>query len=310
MEIIWDDRDRTVWDELSLLAGRSSLEQSWIYGEAVRDHYRIAVRRAIIRSNDKTLGIFQIFEKHLLGVARISRLVRGPIWIDQLAGNEPQEEAIRVIAKSFSLLHRDLLFWTPELSDTSDHLDLMRNVGKRRMVTGLSTAWLDIAKTDEELLKGFSGNWRNMLRAAERSDLKIRIRDDGKGVNTHLAAYDTFRKQKRFVGPPSELIQSMSENGEKGDIVTLTAGTAQQIVAGVLFVCHGNSATYYTSWNSDEGRNSRAHNVLLWRAIQKLRERGVSWLDLGGLNTESAAGIARFKIGLGGEIMTLSGTYL
>jgi hypothetical protein len=304
LEIIWDDYDRTVWDALSRQADRSSLEQSWIYGEAVRDHYRMKVRRAIIRSNDESLGIFQVFEKSLLGVAKISRLVRGPVWV------EPPEDVMTAIAQSFSLAKRELLFWTPELSDSPDHIARMRKVGKRRMVTGLSTSWLDITKTEEVLLQDFSGNWRNMLRAGERNDLKIEIRDDDKGVRTHLSAYDTFRQQKRFVGPASELIQMMSENGRKGDIITLTAGAAQQIIAGVLFICHGNSATYYTSWNSNEGRNSRAHNVLLWRAIQELQKREISWLDLGGLNTESAAGVARFKIGLGGEIVTLSGTYL
>jgi hypothetical protein len=310
LEIIRDNCDRAFWDDISTQASRSPLEQSWVYGEAVRDHYGMSVERAVIRSGNETLGIFQLFKKRFLGVVDVSRLVRGPIWIDRLAGSAPRIEAMSAIAKSFSLPRRDLLFWTPELSDTPEHRDLMRKVGKRRMVTGLSTAWLDITKTSEELLRGFSGNWRNMLRAGKRANLKTRIRDDGKGVSTHLAAYDAFRQQKRFVGPPSELIRSMSENGSKGDIVTLTAGTTQQIVAGILFVRHGNSATYYTSWNSDEGRNSRAHNVLLWRAIQELRERGIKWLDLGGLNTESAAGVARFKIGLGGEIVTLSGTYL
>ncbi len=304
LEIIWDKGDRARWEEVSSQAGRSSLEQSWIYGEAVRDHYGMSIKRAVIRSDDRTLGIFQIFQKRFMGIATLSRLVRGPIWLDQ------QEEAMAAIANSFSLPRRNLLFWSPELSDTPEHLGQMRKIGKRRMVTGLSTTWLDISKSDEELMEGFSGNWRNMLRAADRANLKIRMRDDGKGVSTHLSAYEAFRQQKKFFGPPSGFIQAMSDNGRKGDIITLTAGTPQQIFAGVLFVCHGNSATYYTSWNTDEGRNSRAHNLLLWQALQELRGRGIRWLDLGGLNTESAASIARFKIGLGGEIVTLSGTYL
>ncbi len=304
LEISWDDCDRAVWDDLSTQVDRSSLEQSWIYGEAVRDHYGMSVKRAVIQFDGESVGVFQIFEKQLFGIVKVARLVRGPIW------SKPQDEAMKGIAGSFSLLRRELLFWTPELSDTFDHATLMRKVGKRRMVTGLSTSWLDLSKTEEALLQGFSGNWRNMLRAGERENLKIRMRDDIKGVSTHLSAYDAFRKQKRFVGPPSELIQAMADNSQKGDIITLTAGTDQNPVAGVLLVCHGNSATYYTSWNSDEGRNKRAHNVLLWRVIQELQKRSIKWLDLGGLNTDSAAGVARFKIGLGGEIVTLSGTYL
>jgi hypothetical protein len=32
-------------------------------------------------------------------------------------------------------------------------------------------------------------------------------------------------------------------------------------------------------------------------------------LDLGGINTARSAGIARFKIGTGGEVLQLAGTY-
>lgn len=151
----------------------------------------------------------------------------------------------------------------------------MRKAGKRRMVTGLSTSWLDLDKSEETLQKGFSGNWRNMLRAGQREKLKITLRDDGKGVGIHLSAYNDFRKQKRFVGPPGGLIEAMANNGRKGDIITINARTDQHQIAGILLICHGNSATYYTSWNSEPDRAKRAHNVLLWRAIHELQKRNI-----------------------------------
>jgi lipid II:glycine glycyltransferase (peptidoglycan interpeptide bridge formation enzyme) len=33
-------------------------------------------------------------------------------------------------------------------------------------------------------------------------------------------------------------------------------------------------------------------------------------LDLGGVNTQRSAGLARFKMGSGGEVITLCGTYM
>ena len=107
LEIIWDNCDRAVWDRLSIKAGRSALEQSWIYGEAVRDFYGASIRRAVIKSNGRTVGAFQIFEKRVLGIANLLRLVRGPIWA------EPHNEAMSKIARSFSLARRELLFWSP-----------------------------------------------------------------------------------------------------------------------------------------------------------------------------------------------------
>jgi len=52
------------------------------------------------------------------------------------------------------------------------------------------------------------------------------------------------------------------------------------------------------------------HNLLLWRSLPALRERGVVELDLGVINTRSLPGISRFKLGAGGRAITLPGTYI
>lgn len=81
-------------------------------------------------------------------------------------------------------------------------------------------------------------------------------------------------------------------------------------VAGILLLRHGALATYYVGWTSDEGRRCRAHNVLPWRGMMKLRHLDVTWLDLGGINGASTLGVARFKLGVGGDVFTLAGTYI
>ena len=91
--------------------------------------------------------------------------------------------------------------------------------------------------------------------------------------------------------------------------MVLTALAGSQPVAGILLIVHGSGATYHIAWTSPEGRRGHAHNLLLWRGILALRERGVAFLDLGGLEAK-APGVAHFKLGLGGVIVELAGTYL
>ncbi|MEL6980044.1 MAG: hypothetical protein AAGM38_15365 [Pseudomonadota bacterium] len=79
--------------------------------------------------------------------------------------------------------------------------------------------------------------------------------------------------------------------------------------AAMLFLTHGRAATYHIGWTSDPGRSIGAHNLLLWNAIQTLKRDGILSLDLGGLDTERGAGVARFKLGSGAQPMTLCGTY-
>jgi lipid II:glycine glycyltransferase (peptidoglycan interpeptide bridge formation enzyme) len=94
------------------------------------------------------------------------------------------------------------------------------------------------------------------------------------------------------------------------DILHVTATQRAELIAGMILVRYGTSATYYISWNSETARQACAHHLMLWRAIVDLGQAGVTWLDLGGINTDTAAGVARFKLGLGGTPEILSETWL
>jgi lipid II:glycine glycyltransferase (peptidoglycan interpeptide bridge formation enzyme) len=43
--------------------------------------------------------------------------------------------------------------------------------------------------------------------------------------------------------------------------------------------------------------------------MEALKERGIRSLDMGGINTGRSAGIARFKISSGAQVVTLAGTF-
>ena len=90
----------------------------------------------------------------------------------------------------------------------------------------------------------------------------------------------------------------------------MRADQGKDKVAAMLFLVHGTAATYHVGWSNDAGRDTNAHNLLLWRAFHELKERGVKQLDLGGINTRSLAGISRFKIGSGGQVVTYAGTFV
>ena len=81
-------------------------------------------------------------------------------------------------------------------------------------------------------------------------------------------------------------------------------------VAALLFLCHGAVATYHIGWSGPEGRARAAHHLLLWRAMIDLAARGITRLDLGMVDTVTAPGLARFKLGSGARCRALGGTWL
>jgi lipid II:glycine glycyltransferase (peptidoglycan interpeptide bridge formation enzyme) len=78
----------------------------------------------------------------------------------------------------------------------------------------------------------------------------------------------------------------------------------------MMFLLHGASATYHIGWTTEAGRDAYAHNLILWKAIEELKARGIQQLDLGSVNTIRSAGVARFKLRTGGSVLTLAGSYL
>lgn len=307
----WNQCDRTEWDTYLTAAGRSSLEQSWTYGAAMAAYHGQTVDRVVIREDGTPVAMAQIFRKKIMGALSVVRIARGPLLLSDPVSDEATGDILRAFRSAFSVRCGDIPFWLPELLDTPRNQTLMRSMGTRRMVTGLSSAWLDLSQEDADLRRGMTGSWRTALRTAEKNEARLMIGEAGPDLTRDMADYDSFHRRKRFMGPSGGFVAALAAAAKgTGDVLVLTADDGPDRIAGVVLIRHGLSATYFISWTTDKGRAVNAHNLLLWRGIQALRQSGIRWLDLGGLNTGPGAGVARFKLGLGPDPFTLAGTFL
>ena len=308
-DITWRPCERETWESLTLRAGKSSLEQSWAYGTAVENEHGLRVVRGLIDDGGEPLALVQAFCRDRL-LTRIARVLRGPIWLIDPLEDRRAAAVCRIVAAQF-LRRRvgDFLFWLAELPEDPRSDAMLRARGLRPVVTGYSSIWLNLRPPVDALRSGLHGKWRNALNQGEKAGIAIETVDHPRRLNQTLLLYDRFRRKKRFIGPNGDFIASLAR-ADREAVVALTARRNDDLVAGVIFIRHGAAATYLASWTSDAGRAGQAHNLLLWRGIETLKAGGTEWLDLGGVNSESQPGIARFKLGLGGEVFTLAGTYL
>ena len=308
-DIAWQPCPRETWEALTREAGQSSLEQAWAYGAAIESEQGLRAERGLIGQGGEPLALAQAFCRDRL-FTRIARVLRGPIWLIDPREDPRAPEVCQAIARQFRRRRfGDFLFWLPELPDDPKSAAMLRAQRLRPVVTGYSSIWLDLRPPLEDLRAGLHGKWRNALRQAEKAGFDVGVTTNPRRLTQSLALYDRFRRKKRFVGPDGDFIAALAGHDRKA-VVALTARRGGDQVAGVILVRHGRAATYLASWTSDAGRVGQAHNLLLWRGIETLKASGIDWLDLGGVNTESQPGIARFKLGLGGEVFTLAGTYL
>ncbi len=130
---------------------------------------------------------------------------------------------------------------------------------------------------------------------------------------TFCRMYKQMRKRKTFettvdVEEFGRIQQDLPESHRMQVLICEDNGVP---VAGLVASAMGDSAIYLLGATSDEGLKSKGAYLLQWTLIKWLKERGVRWYDLGGIDPEGNPGVYHFKRGLSGSrrypIESLSG---
>lgn len=306
MEILWNRTERQRWDAAHAALG-AALQQHWAYGDALCTS-AVQVMRAEVRLRGETVALAQFLCRRYAGLFGIALCTRGPLWLAPVAAAD-RVHIYRVLKSSLPMRRPRFILFSPDQTDAQDP----GLSGLTRVLTGYSTVMLDLTQPEARLRAGLHPYWRNRLAAAERAGLNI-CEADGSADACRKVLDEELRQRQRkhFYALPVAFIDNyMAAHAEpRQAAVILTAELQSQQVAAMLFLIHGSAATYQLGWSTPRGRAANAHNLILWRALGLLRERGVHTLDLGGLNTRDLPGISRFKINTGGAVVTYAGGYV
>lgn len=311
----------------------SVLEQSWCYGAATvavtRD--KVQPERWLLRRDDGSIaGLVQAFVRRvpapgIASLGRFVRIVRGPLFVPGVSRAE-REAALALVRQTYPWRERCLLWWLPELNGGAESDAMMAQLGLRPMMTGYSSIRCDLRPPPDKLRSELDGKWRNTLKGAEKSALLMETASIAAGswndeaFAALLGEHAQHRLEEGFGGPDARFYAAYAEaakvtrpDGEDALLFWAHAGPHQGRVrplAGILVLRHGHAATYAMGWSNEAGRLVKAHYRLLWKAVLDLRALGVTDFDLGGVDTQRGAGVARFKLGLNGTVFTLAGSYL
>ena len=115
--------------------------------------------------------------------------------------------------------------------------------------------------------------------------------------------------ERGFSGPPGRMLATMATMEEPASVFSTVAERGASTAAAGLFFVHGDEATWVAGFSTPDGRKEGGHRLVLMAALGELRRLGVARLDLGGVATDDAPGIARFKRGMGGSLVIRPGTW-
>ncbi len=297
MEIVVEP-DRRLWEEAAQRSDFWPLQQDWDYGLAVRWQAQ-PVLRLLARDAGGPVACVQLVGRRWFGLAELWLGLRGPVALKGTSSTPPQLLA----ALPQGLLRAVLL--APEIQENAG---TQRSwLGRRRVYTGHSCAIVELANYGRGSLRQ---KWRNRLNAAQARGLRIELADRGKWLDWVVEQYDRVRAAKGFAGPSADFVAQLVRLKSPRQTLAAIALDGREPVAGALFLRHGPDASYYVAASDAQGRAASAANLVLWRGLMALKEQGVRKVDLGTIDTEKSPGLARFKLGAGGQPVTLAGTYL
>ncbi len=293
------------WEGRYKRVRRASLLQSYGYARAVCALQRQRARWGVIEIDGVEAGIVQILEAGALkNLLHAVILDCGPLWFDGFGSNAH----VGAFFAAFNRMFRRRIGRRRRIIPETT-LDITP-FGFERYGTGHETIWLDLRPDLEGLRAGLKKNWRGSLKQAEDADLDV-IWDDsndngGAQLGWCLSKYIKDREVKGYDGASVSLLKALAA---QCDFMIGRVELKGKPIAGALIFKHGTAATYQLGFSGNAGREVNAHHIMLWRAIERLKAQGVTDFDLGGINDETAKGVKRFKMGLGGAVFSSAGIY-
>jgi hypothetical protein len=306
MKAEWGTQDSEAWDAAHAQAA-GPLQQDWAYGSTMLVSGGTVIR-AVIQAHGHTVGLAQCVVRRFGNLGGVALCTRGPLWLAPLSGKD-KAHAYRSLRQNLPVKGLRFMFVTPD-EPISEDLGLS---SFKRVMTGYATALLDLSPSMEDLRAGLEKRFRHRVGGAEKSELTVhRVGTNVGQYRWLMDAEQQQRDNRGLQGMPLHFVDAyIASRKQPGhNVLTLRADIGRDRVAGMMFLLHGQAATYQIGWTSDAGRDAHAHNLLLYKGMEALKERGIRSLDLGGINTGRSAGIARFKISTGAKVVTFAGTYL
>ncbi|MCX7978152.1 MAG: GNAT family N-acetyltransferase [Bdellovibrionaceae bacterium] len=286
MEIIYPALKVADWRALVDRAPRANWMQTWPYAVATFRRDQKQYRVGVIQDGGRELGFF-VLQEIRLGPIHFVNLMRGPLFFTPHEDLELLKRFAEALNREFPRRFLRRRRWMPEWPFSEEARNII-----------IESGFVSLPQTSETFLVPTCGDlsgvrarlaqkWRNGLNKAEGFGLKVQINEDLQGLSDFVLCYQRFKKEKNFLGPsPAFILEEIRAGAPFRDYWRLVALDGDLPVAGILVAKHGRTASYRIGWNSERGRKTNAHYLLLWTAIEKLNQAGCEGFDLGGILDE------------------------
>lgn len=168
----------------------------------------------------------------------------------------------------------------------------------------LSTYIVDLTKSKNEIWKGLSDNARRLIN--KNSDTVIEEVLPEKFCNLWKKSSKVWIMNAKEV---ADLIKSFN-----GKVRLVVSRIGSEYQSGLMVIYSKDTANYYMTWTSEEGRKSGAHYKLVWEELLKAKRKGLKFFDFEGVfdprwPQKKWVGFTEFKRRFGGALVHFPGAF-
>lgn len=307
------------WDPLLTSGERPSFLQSWEWGELKRRFGWTPVRLAYSDPDGRRVSGAQILIKtqRLLGISPrfgVAYIPRGPF------GGATPEEFRELIDAAIDRASRDgasFIRIEPGGDGTEAALAAMVDTGFKpapQNVQIQSTGYIDLGRTEEELLASFKSKTRYNVRLAMRRNVDVRVSDSKSDLESFYRLTVVTGRRDGFAVHGAGYYSAVWNTFGKSKCRLFIASVNGEDVSALFAVVCGDMATYLYGASSDRYRNTMSNYLLQWEAMLWARRNGCLTYDFWGmadpaLASDPMAGVHRFKAGFRPDSVRHVGTF-
>jgi len=176
---------------------------------------------------------------------------------------------------------------------------------------------LNLKKSEEQLLESFQGKTRYNIKLSKRKGVEVGEESTPTGLTifTKLLFDETVKRQGFYMHSPEYFKKLWDNLAPSGVAKILLAEHKGHVLAAWMLFVWKKTLYYPYGASSSQSRNLMASNLICWEAIKMGKRLGCTSFDLWGglpadaLSTHPWYGFHRFKLGYGGDLVEMVGSW-
>ncbi len=299
--------DKDIWEKFVLAYPQPSFLQSWNWGQMQENLGKKIFRFGFFQARKLEGACLLIKQEAKRG--NYLEIPGGPL----LDWTKPVylDSFVNLIKQIGFAQHCVFVRLRSQLRETLANRLLLKNLGFVAAPMHLhaeDTLLLDLAKTEEGLLRQMRKNTRYLVKKALKiKDLKVVQSSNAKDIDSlYQLQLETVQRSHFTPFSKNYFLQEFKAFLKDDQIRLFKAVYQKQILAIALIVFYGSQAIYHYSGSSTGLRKIPASYLLQWEAIREAKKRKLKFYNFWGIAPSNQskhrfAGVSLFKRGFGGE---------